>query len=107
MARILAKISQGELTVEAVYSEALEKFCSGCRNCNPVCPYGAVEFDAEKNVSRIISAVCKACGCCAVAFPSGGSRRGIPPTSRCLRNWRRCCRGIDDNQMTRKRGLAA
>jgi heterodisulfide reductase subunit A-like polyferredoxin len=30
-----------------------------------------VEYDAEKNVSRIISAVCKACGCCAVACPSG------------------------------------
>jgi heterodisulfide reductase subunit A len=71
VARILAKISQGELTVEAVYSEVQERFCSGCRTCNPVCPYGAVEFDAEKNVSRIISAVCKACGCCAVACPSG------------------------------------
>ena len=71
VARILAKISKGEITVEAVYSEVLEKFCSGCRQCNPVCPYGAVEYDPEKNVSRIISAVCKACGCCAVACPSG------------------------------------
>jgi heterodisulfide reductase subunit A len=71
VARILAKISQGEITVDAVYSEVLDRFCSGCRICNTVCPYGAIEYDAEKQKSLIISAVCKACGCCAVACPSG------------------------------------
>jgi heterodisulfide reductase subunit A len=71
VARILAKISQGEITVDAVYSEVLDGLCSGCRICNTVCPYGAIEYDAEKKKSLIISAVCKACGCCAVACPSG------------------------------------
>jgi heterodisulfide reductase subunit A len=36
-----------------------------------MCPYGAIEFNAEKRISHIISAVCKACGCCAAACPSG------------------------------------
>ena len=71
VARILARISQGEITVDAVYSEVQDRFCSGCRICNTVCPYGAIEYDAEKKKSLIISAVCKACGCCAVACPSG------------------------------------
>jgi heterodisulfide reductase subunit A len=71
VARILAKISQGEIAVDAVYSEVEEKLCSGCRICNTVCPYGAIEYDAEKKKSLIISAVCKACGCCVVACPSG------------------------------------
>jgi heterodisulfide reductase subunit A2 len=70
-ARVLAKIAQGQISVEAVYSEVQSKKCSGCRICNTVCPYGAIEYDAEKKVSSIIGAVCKACGCCAAACPSG------------------------------------
>jgi heterodisulfide reductase subunit A len=71
VARILARISQGKIAVDAVYSEVEDKFCSGCRICNTVCPYGAIEYDAEKKKSLINSAVCKACGCCVVACPSG------------------------------------
>ena len=70
-ARVLAKIAQGEISVEAVYSEVEEKACAGCRQCNDVCPYGAIEYNETKHVSSIISAVCKACGCCAAACPSG------------------------------------
>ena len=71
MARILAMISKGVITVDAVYSEVQDKLCSGCRICNSVCPYSAIEYDPEKKKSRIISEICKACGCCAVACPSG------------------------------------
>jgi heterodisulfide reductase subunit A len=70
-ARILAKIAQGQISVEAVYSEVLGRSCAGCKTCNDVCPYGAIEFNEEKKISSIISAVCKACGCCAAACPSG------------------------------------
>ena len=70
-ARILAKIAQGQISVEAVYSEVQQTQCSGCRICNTVCPYGAIEYDETKRVSSIIGAVCKACGCCAAACPSG------------------------------------
>ena len=71
MARILAMISKGVITVDAVFSEVMDKLCSGCRICNSVCPYSAIEYDAEKKKSKIISEICKACGCCAVACPSG------------------------------------
>jgi heterodisulfide reductase subunit A2 len=70
-ARILAKIAQGQIAVDAVYSEVEEKNCSGCRSCNSLCPYGAIEYDETKRRSYIISAVCKACGCCAAGCPSG------------------------------------
>ena len=66
-ARILARIAQGQISVEAVYSEVEAKKCAGCRICNDVCPYGAIEYDETKHVSSIISAACKACGCCAAA----------------------------------------
>lgn len=71
VARILAKIAQGAIAVDGVYSEVDEKQCAGCRRCNGVCPYTAITFDEERHRSRIVSAACKACGCCAVACPSG------------------------------------
>ena len=70
-ARILAKIAQGKIAVDALYSEVEEMFCSGCRTCNSVCPYGAIEYDEKTHHSRVISAVCKACGCCVATCPAG------------------------------------
>ena len=70
-ARILAKIDRGEVAVDAVYAEVREEYCSGCRVCNELCPYAAVEFDEATRRSHVISAVCKACGCCVAACPSG------------------------------------
>jgi heterodisulfide reductase subunit A len=70
-ARILARISIGEIWTDAVYAEIEEDFCSGCRICNNLCPYTAIEFDEEKKRSKVISAVCKACGACVSACPSG------------------------------------
>jgi heterodisulfide reductase subunit A len=71
VARILGKVAQGRIAIDAVYSEVQEKLCSGCRTCFSMCPYGAVEYLSDKHVSHIISAVCKACGCCAAACPAG------------------------------------
>lgn len=71
VARILGRIAQGKIPVDAVYSEVQEKLCSGCRSCNTLCPYGAIEFNEEKHVSHIINSVCKACGCCAAHCPAG------------------------------------
>jgi heterodisulfide reductase subunit A len=71
VARILAKVAQGKIAVDAIYSEVQEKLCAGCKTCFTMCPYGAIEYIAEKHVSHIISAVCKACGCCAAGCPAG------------------------------------
>ncbi len=71
VARILAKIAQGAIAVDAVYSEVDEKLCAGCKACNFLCPYAAITFDEVKKKSVIISAACKACGCCSAACPSG------------------------------------
>ncbi len=70
-ARILAKISRGKIEVDAVFAEVDENYCSGCRMCNELCPYTAIEYDEEKHRSHVISALCKACGCCVAACPSG------------------------------------
>lgn len=69
-ARILARITKGKIEVDAVYSEVNEELCSGCRFCNDLCPYNAIEFNEEEKHSYVISALCKACGVCVAACPS-------------------------------------
>ncbi len=70
-ARILAKIALGKIDVDAVYAEIDENYCSGCRMCNELCPYSAIEYDEAKKRSHVISALCKACGACVSSCPSG------------------------------------
>jgi heterodisulfide reductase subunit A len=71
VARILAKISRGEIAVDGVYSEVDERLCAGCRKCSSLCPYTAITFDEVKKRSVIVSAACKACGCCSAGCPCG------------------------------------
>lgn len=68
--RILARTSRGSIEIDAVYAEIAEERCSGCRICNGLCSYAAIEFDAVKRRSHVISALCKACGTCVAACPS-------------------------------------
>ncbi len=70
-ARVLAMISKGKVEVEAATAYIDEERCSGCRICNDLCPFSAISFDEEKEVSRVNDALCKGCGVCVAACPSG------------------------------------
>lgn len=67
----LSMIMKGKIEVEAITAQISEELCSGCRICNTMCPYSAIEFDQEKKVSKVVEALCKACGTCGSACPSG------------------------------------
>lgn len=69
-ARVLATISQREVELEPVRASIDEEHCSGCRICNTMCPYNAIDFIEEKGVSRVNPALCKGCGTCVAACPS-------------------------------------
>jgi len=69
-ARALAMISKGKVELEAITAVVDEEKCSGCKTCILLCPYNAISFDEEKEVSRIDEALCKGCGTCVAACPS-------------------------------------
>jgi heterodisulfide reductase subunit A len=70
-ARVLAMISKGKVEIEAATSVIDEEHCSGCKICVDLCPYKAIAFDREKEVSGINEALCKGCGVCVATCPSG------------------------------------
>ena len=70
-ARMLATISKGVVEIDPVRAEIDEQYCSGCRVCNALCPYNAIDYLEDKNVSRVNSTLCKGCGTCVAACPAG------------------------------------
>jgi heterodisulfide reductase subunit A len=74
-ARILATIGKGEVEIPAIGAVIDSDLCAGCRICNHLCPYSAIEFDEKEMISRINEALCKGCGTCVAACPSGASQQ--------------------------------
>jgi heterodisulfide reductase subunit A len=70
-ARMLATIAKGAVEIDPVRAEIDEQYCSGCRICNALCPYKAIDYIEDKNVSRVNSPLCKGCGTCVAACPAG------------------------------------
>lgn len=69
-ARVLGTISQKQVKLEPVRASIDESRCSGCRICNNMCPYNAIDFLEAEGVSRVNPALCKGCGTCVAACPS-------------------------------------
>jgi heterodisulfide reductase subunit A len=70
-ARVAGMIAKGTVTIEPITASVDEEACSGCRICNSLCSYNAIEFDQQQQVSRVNTALCKGCGTCVAACPAG------------------------------------
>jgi heterodisulfide reductase subunit A len=69
-ARVAGLISLGTVMVEPVRASINKEACSGCRICNNLCPYNAIIFHEDLEVSEVITALCQGCGTCVAACPS-------------------------------------
>jgi heterodisulfide reductase subunit A len=73
--KILSALVPGrKLELEVKTSQILESFCTGCKTCLEVCPYGAITFDEDRQISVVNEVLCHGCGNCAAACPSGAAR---------------------------------
>jgi heterodisulfide reductase subunit A-like polyferredoxin len=71
-------LRSGEVPIEPVRAEVSEDRCSGCRQCESVCPAGAIVMkqlaDYRRGTKRWVAYVspsqCVACGACAMSCPS-------------------------------------
>ena len=70
-ARVQGMISKGTVMIEPVVASINEDNCSGCRICNNLCPFNAIDFLTEEKVSKVNPALCKGCGTCVAACPAG------------------------------------
>lgn len=69
-ARVLGTITTGTVEIEPIVATINEDNCSGCRICNTLCPFNAIDFIEQEEVSRINEALCKGCGTCVSACPA-------------------------------------
>jgi heterodisulfide reductase subunit A len=71
-ARATTILSKSTLEMEGIVANVNEDLCSGCRICEYLCPYGAIEMKDKngKTVAHMIEALCKGCGACATACPT-------------------------------------
>jgi len=73
--KILSALVPGrKLELEVRVSEISETFCTGCKTCIDVCPYGAITFDEMRRISVVNEVLCHGCGNCAAACPSGAAK---------------------------------
>jgi len=74
-AKIIGLLSSGEIELEPLKAVVNKDVCSGCRICESVCPYIAIEMkteiidDNERLIADVIEAMCQGCGLCASACP--------------------------------------
>jgi heterodisulfide reductase subunit A len=77
-ARAMTILSRPIIEVEGAIAVVNEELCSGCRMCEGVCEFNAIEMIEEdgKVHSHVIEEVCKGCGVCVSTCPSGAITAG-------------------------------
>ena len=71
-ARATTVLSKKKIEMEGIIANVDEDLCSGCKVCESLCPYGAIEMQEKgaKLKAHAIEALCKGCGVCGTACPT-------------------------------------
>jgi heterodisulfide reductase subunit A len=65
-------LSKSKLEMEGIVANVNEDLCSGCRVCENLCAYKAIEIQTKngKPMAHVLEALCKGCGTCGAACPT-------------------------------------
>jgi len=75
-AKAIDLLASGEIDLEPLKAVIDKDLCSGCRICESVCPFIAIEMktetvdDAERLRAEVIEAMCQGCGLCVSTCPT-------------------------------------
>ncbi len=80
--KVIGLLCKDSLVCNPCVAQADELLCSGCSQCEKVCPYGAITYEERefrmpdrsvkvRRVAKVNGAVCQGCGACTVTCPSG------------------------------------
>jgi heterodisulfide reductase subunit A len=75
-AKVIDLLSSGEIELEPLKAVVNKDLCSGCRICESVCPYAAIEMKTEiidgveRLIAEVVEAMCQGCGLCGSACPA-------------------------------------
>jgi len=75
-AKVIDLLASGEIELEPLKAVVDEDLCSGCRLCESVCPFVAIEMKtetaegAERLRAEVIEAMCQGCGLCVSTCPT-------------------------------------
>ena len=79
-AKAIDLLSSGEIELEPLRAVVDKDLCSGCKICESICPFIAIEMKPEpgkgeeKSRAEVIEAMCQGCGLCSSACPTGAIR---------------------------------
>lgn len=74
--KVIDLLASGEIELEPLKAVVDEDLCSGCRLCESVCPFLAIEVKsenvegAERLRAEVVEAMCQGCGLCISACPT-------------------------------------
>jgi len=76
-AKIIDLLSRGAIELEPLKAAVDKDLCSGCRVCEALCPFTAIEMKRKEKAGKeelrveVIEALCQGCGLCSAACPTG------------------------------------
>jgi len=77
-AKVIGLLAKDKLSCNPCVANSDVLVCNGCRQCEKVCPYGAITYEEKevlrgdiRSVAVVNPAVCQGCGACTVTCPSG------------------------------------
>jgi len=74
-AKVLALLSNDEISHSPIVATVNEELCSGCGICVSTCPYGARELDEINKIATVNDVLCEGCGACISVCPSSAAQQ--------------------------------